>query len=103
MAKRLPSAQARRGDENLDLARNLRDQWKDVIPGEDMESLQKRITMCVGSPPWIASHAHLPMLRTADMRVGLDSKRGLPRMTHVRAYRRYAKETLHIVKVFTVP
>ena len=47
MARYLPSAQAKRGDENLDHARNLRDQWKDVIPGDDMESLQNRITMCV--------------------------------------------------------
>ncbi|KAI0246546.1 hypothetical protein BJV78DRAFT_1253824 [Lactifluus subvellereus] len=45
-----------------------------------MDSLQNRITMAT------------------NMRVGLDSKRGLPRMSHARAYRRYAEETLHIVK-----
>ena len=45
MASLLPSAQTRRGDENLDHARNLRDQFMEVIPKDDMLSLQNRITM----------------------------------------------------------
>jgi hypothetical protein len=33
------------------------------------------------------------------MRAGLDLKRGLSKMSHARAYRKYAYETLGIVKV----
>jgi hypothetical protein len=36
------------------------------------------------------------------MRVGLDSKKGIPKMVHARAYRRYAEETLRVVKVYTI-
>jgi len=43
----LPSAQARRGDEDLDRARSLRDQFREVIPNDGMVSLQNRITMYV--------------------------------------------------------
>jgi hypothetical protein len=37
------------------------------------------------------------------MRAGLDSKKGIPKMLHARAYRRYAEETLRVVKVYTIP
>lgn len=47
MASHLPSAQAKKGDQDLHLARNLRDEWKDVIPEEDINAIQNRITMCV--------------------------------------------------------
>lgn len=33
------------------------------------------------------------------MRAGLDLKRGLSKLSHARAYRQYAQETLGIVKV----
>jgi hypothetical protein len=33
------------------------------------------------------------------MRAGLDLKRGLPKLSHARTYRKYAQETLGIVKV----
>ncbi len=33
------------------------------------------------------------------MRAGLDLKRGLSRLSHARAYRKYAQETLRIFKV----
>ena len=45
MASLLPSAQARRGDETLGRARSLRDQFREVIPSDEMVSLQNRITM----------------------------------------------------------
>ena len=45
MASLLPSIQARRGDETLSRARNLRDQFREVIPSDDMVSLQNRFTM----------------------------------------------------------
>ncbi|KAH8990991.1 hypothetical protein EDB92DRAFT_1862468 [Lactarius akahatsu] len=80
MSNLLPSAQARRGDENLDRARSLRDQFREMIPNDGMVSLQNRITM------------------TTEMRVGLDSKRGLSKWSHARTYRKHAEETLHLVK-----
>jgi hypothetical protein len=103
MAKHLPSAQARRGDDTLDSARGLRDQWKDVIANDDMTSIQNRILMRVDSPPWAAFDTHFLVLRTTDMRYGLDLKKGLPKMLHAWAYRRYAEETLRVVKVYTSP
>ncbi|KAH8989516.1 hypothetical protein EDB86DRAFT_2942792 [Lactarius hatsudake] len=80
MASLLPTAQARRGDEDLDRARSLRDQFRDMIPNDGMVPLQNRITM------------------TTEMRVGLDSKRGLSKWSHARTYRKHAEETLHLVK-----
>ncbi|KAI9451009.1 hypothetical protein BJY52DRAFT_1215270 [Lactarius psammicola] len=80
MASLLPSAQARKGDGDLDRARSLREQFREVIPNDGMVSLQNRITM------------------TTEMRVGLDSKRGLSKWSHARAYRKHAEETLHLVK-----
>lgn len=80
MTSLLPSAQARRGDEDLERARSLRDQFREEIPRDGMTSLQNRITM------------------TTEMRVGLDSKWGLSKWSHARAYRKHAEETFHIVK-----
>ncbi len=45
MSSLLPSSQARKGDEDLDRARSLRDQFREVIPNDGMVSLQNRITM----------------------------------------------------------
>ncbi len=59
MASHLPSAQAKKGDKCLHNARNLRDQWKEVIPEDDMNALQNRITVCVTSPPWVMIRAQL--------------------------------------------
>jgi hypothetical protein len=101
MASHLPSAQAKKGDEDLHHARNLRDQWKDVIPEDDINAIQNRITMCV--------HLHgmrsgliFFIIRATEMRVGLDSKGGLPKFFHARAYRKYAQETYHITRVFVI-
>ena len=47
MTSLLPSTQARRGDEDLERARSLRDQFRYVIPRDGMASLQNRITMYV--------------------------------------------------------
>ena len=47
MTSLLPSAQARKGDEDLVCARILRDQFREVIPRDGMASLQNRITMYV--------------------------------------------------------
>jgi len=40
-------------------------------------------------------------MRATEMGVGLDSKRGLRKVSHARAYRKYAEETLHIATVST--
>jgi hypothetical protein len=45
MAPILPSAQANKGDEYLKKARDLRDQWGQLIPGDDLTALQNRMTM----------------------------------------------------------
>lgn len=47
MTSLLPSAQAKRGDQDLERARSLRDHFRDVIPRDGMVSLQNRITMYV--------------------------------------------------------
>ena len=36
------------------------------------------------------------------MRAGLDLKRGLSKLSHARAYRKYAQETLVIIKVLVL-
>jgi hypothetical protein len=41
-------------------------------------------------------------VRATEMRAGLDSKRGLPKLFHARAYRKYAQETYHIARVFVI-
>jgi hypothetical protein len=41
----LPSAQAKRGDDYLDDARAVRDEWKDVIPRGDLSMVQNRLIM----------------------------------------------------------
>lgn len=98
MASHLPSAQAKKGDKNLHLARNLRDEWKDVIPEDDMNTIQNRITMCVLLPHGMRSGL-IFVIRATEMRVGLDSKRGFPKFFHARAYRKYAQDTYHIARV----
>ncbi|KAH9970472.1 hypothetical protein BJV74DRAFT_867052 [Russula compacta] len=80
MTKYLPTAQVKKGDKNIHRARNLRDEWKDVIPSGDLTALQNRITMA------------------SEMRVGIDSKRGFPKLFHARAYRKYAKETFEVAR-----
>jgi hypothetical protein len=100
MAGYLPSAQARKGKKNLNDARNLRDEWKDIIPNGDLIALQNRITMCVISPQWFGIQLIIILvMRATEMGVGLDSKRGLRKVSHARAYRKYAEETLHIAMV----
>ena len=46
----LPSEQARRGDEYLDSARAIRDEWKNVIPRGDLSIVQNRLIMLACSP-----------------------------------------------------
>jgi hypothetical protein len=41
----LPSMQAKRGDDYLDDARSIRDEWKGVIPRGDLSMVQNRLTM----------------------------------------------------------
>jgi hypothetical protein len=41
----LPSEQANRGDEYLDNARAIRDEWKNVIPRGDLSIVQNRLIM----------------------------------------------------------
>ncbi|KAF8265699.1 hypothetical protein EI94DRAFT_1804020 [Lactarius quietus] len=80
MASLFPSAQARRGDDDLARACSLRDQFEEVIPSDGMDYMQNRITL------------------TTEMRVGLDTKRGLSKWSHARTYRKHAEETFHLVK-----
>jgi len=98
MASHLPSAQVKKGDQNLHLARNLRDDWKDVIPEDDINTIQNRITMCEPLPHGMRSGLIFIITRATEMRVGLDSKKGLPKFFHARAYRRYAQDTYYIAR-----
>jgi hypothetical protein len=41
----LPSMQAKKGDDYLDDARSIRDEWKGVIPRGDLSMVQNRLTM----------------------------------------------------------
>ncbi|KAH9045891.1 hypothetical protein EDB83DRAFT_2405555, partial [Lactarius deliciosus] len=63
---------------------------------------QNRITMSVSF--LLTLHAGLftfcVMQRATEMRHGLDRKIGFSKITHARAYRKYSKETLRVVKVF---
>ena len=104
MASHLPSSQAKKGDQSLHLARNLRDEWKDVIPEDDINTIQNRITMCVILPHWHGMYSGLIffIIRATEMRVGLDSKKVIPRFFHARAYRKYAQETYYIARVFVI-
>lgn len=80
MAPILPSAQANKGDEYLKKARDLRDQWGQLIPGDDLTALQNRMTMAT------------------DLRHGLDEKFGVSKIVHARMYRKYARETLRVMQ-----
>ena len=103
MASYLPSAQEKKGDEYLDDARTLRDRWKDIIPRGDLTSLQNRLTMWAFYFSKFAFCIHVYVSRATEMRAGLDLKSGLSRMSHARAYRKYAKGTFLIAKVLTLP
>ena len=102
MTSHFPSAQAKKGDQNLHLARNLRDEWKDVIPEDDITTIQNRITMCVVLLPYGTRSGLIFITRATEMRDGLDSKRGLPKFFHARAYHKYAQETYHIARVLVI-
>ena len=45
MSLYLPSEQAKRGDECLDNARAIRDEWRNVIPRGDLSIVQNRLIM----------------------------------------------------------
>jgi hypothetical protein len=48
---------------------------------------------------WHSELIIILVMRATEMGVGLDSKRGLRKVSHARAYRKYAEETLHIATV----
>ncbi|SRR5260221_5006212 len=77
MASHFPSAQAKKGDQDLHLARNLRDEWKDVIPEGDITTIQNRITMCVLLPYGMRSGL-IFITRATEMRDGLDPRGASP-------------------------
>ncbi|KAH9014217.1 hypothetical protein EDB85DRAFT_2157573 [Lactarius pseudohatsudake] len=80
LADRRPSAQEKRGDQRLDSARELARGDEVLISPGDLEIVRERITL------------------TAEIKVGLESKRGLPRYLQAREYRKSAKETYKFVK-----
>ena len=100
MAPILPSAQANKGDEYLRKARDLRDQWGQLISGDDLTAVQNRITM---SALFVSTlHAILFTFftpRATDLRHGLDGKYGVSKIVHARTYRKYAQETLRVIQV----
>ena len=100
MAPILPSAQASKGDDYLRKARDLRDQWGQLIPGDDLSAFQNRITMSVLFV--LTLHSTLFTIftpRATDLRHGLDGKYGVSKIVHARTYRKYAQETLRVIQV----
>ena len=54
----LPSEQAKRGDEYLDNARAIRDEWKNVIPRGDLSLVQNRLIMLASSTRFMTYTCH---------------------------------------------
>jgi hypothetical protein len=54
----LPSEQAKRGDEDLDNARAIRDEWKNVIPRGDLSIVQNRLIMLACGARFITYSCH---------------------------------------------
>lgn len=54
----LPSEQAKRGDEYLDNARAIRDEWKNVIPRGDLSIVQNRLIMLACGACFVAYTRH---------------------------------------------
>jgi len=80
LASHRPSAQEARGDGRLDDARDLARENEEFISPNDLEIVRERIILA------------------REIKVGLDSKSGLPKYLQAREYRKAAKETLKFVK-----
>ncbi|KAF8265701.1 hypothetical protein EI94DRAFT_1804022 [Lactarius quietus] len=80
LANQRPSAQEKRGDWRLDNARQLARDNETVISPGDLEIVKERITLAT------------------EIKMGLESKRGLTRYLQAREYRKASKETLKFVK-----
>ncbi|KAF8257429.1 hypothetical protein EI94DRAFT_1310029 [Lactarius quietus] len=76
LANQRPSAQEKRGDWRLDNARQLARDNETVISPGDLEIVKERITLAT------------------EIKMGLESKRGLTRYLQAREYRKASKETL---------
>ncbi len=53
-----PSEQAKKGDECLDSARAIRDEWKNVIPRGDLSMVQNRLIMLAFDARFMAYTFH---------------------------------------------
>ncbi len=53
-----PSEQAKKGDECLDSARAIRDEWKNVIPRGDLSMVQNRLIMLACDARFMAYAFH---------------------------------------------
>jgi len=80
VAKQLPSSQEKRGDQKLDSARELAEEFESVITQEDRNIIEEKITLA------------------RETKVGLDSKSGIPKFLHAREYRRAARDAYRFAK-----
>lgn len=80
LASQRPSAQERRGDRRLDNARTLAGENGAFISRDDLEIVKERIILAT------------------EIKLGLESKRGLPKYLQAREYRKAANDTLKFVK-----
>ena len=98
LANKRPSAAEKLGDRRLDKARDLAQKNLDWISPPDMDIARYKVLQCVLSPGAYLGHV-LSIVRAADIKAGLESKKGLSKFLQAREYRRQAKEALQFVKV----
>ncbi|KAH9984988.1 hypothetical protein BJV77DRAFT_1162251 [Russula vinacea] len=74
MARQFPSSQEKRGDDKLELARDITNKFRSVIAEDDKRTIEDKITLA------------------REMKEGLDSKSGISRLKHARGYRRACRD-----------
>lgn len=80
VAKQLPSSQEKRGDQKLDSAREIAEEFESVITQRDRNIIEEKITLA------------------RETKVGLDSKSGVSKFLHAREYRRAARDAYRFAK-----
>lgn len=80
VVKMLPSQQEKRGDQRLDKAREIAQEFGDVITPTDHQIIEERITFA------------------REMKVGLDQKSGLSKFLHAQEYRKAARDAHRFAK-----
>jgi hypothetical protein len=80
MARQLPSSQEKRGDDKLELTREITDKFKAVIAESDKRTIEDKI------------------IYAREMKQVLDTKSGFSRLKHARGYRRACRDACRYAK-----